>query len=297
MSPAEPNGQNFPIPCSLLPETKRRIERYADELRNAAPTIGGHGLSAEEFVSSGIFPAAVERLRGQQAASMAVKRRFLEDVLGHMQTGGAIRSFAFTGHADRHDYQIEMPNGKMVVFEAKGCLDGNNTNIFQRPPNADEFFIWSLCQNSGADPRRNAWSGIHTRLGATIVAERQLVDGLVIFDMVCGTAGRPCPKVDVAPERRIILRDGRTVPPPCIYLFPRTIPDPRNNAHPPVRRLAETDFLLALAQVFGCNLNDITDVSIQVRMDGANVVRKTTLTRDGRVVKDSEWTELKRASR
>src|ERR1044071_700867 len=295
MPPRDPTGQNCPIPCSLLPETKRRIKTFADELRHAAQTIGTHGLSPDEFASSGIFPAAIERLRGQQAASMAVKRRFLEDVLEHMQSANAIREFTFTGHGDRHDYQVEMPDQTMVVFEAKGCLDGNNTNIFQRPPNADEFFIWSLCQNSGADPRKNAWSGIHTRLGATILAERQLVDGLVIFDMVCGTAGRPCPKIENAPEKRVQLRSGRIVPPPCIYLFPRTIPDPRNNPAPPVRRLNETHFLRALAQVFGCGAPDLTDVSIQVRMNGANVVRKTILTRDGRVVKESKWTNLRRA--
>ena len=37
----------------------------------------------------------------------------------------------------------------------KGCLDGENTNKFERPTEADEFITWSLCTNSGADPRRN----------------------------------------------------------------------------------------------------------------------------------------------
>jgi hypothetical protein len=296
MIPIQSKEGGYPIPCCLLTETKRRIEAYADELRNAAPKIGTHGLSPEEFVSTGLFPAAVERLRGQHAASMAVKRRFLDDVLEHMESVGEIRTFAFTGHGDRHDYQIEMPDGKTVVFEAKGCLDGNNTTIFKRPPNADEFFIWSLCQNSGADPRKNAWSGIHTRLGAKILVERQPVDGLVIFDMVCGTAGRPCPKIENAPERKFRLRSGRIVPPPCIYLFPRTIPDPRNNPKPPIRKLNETHFLKALAKVFGCDASEITDVNIHVRMEGANTVRKTILKRGTQVVKESDWTELKQLS-
>jgi hypothetical protein len=168
------------IPCSLAPESRVRIVRYAEELKMAAPQVGSHGLSEEVFWNSGLFQSAIERLRGSQAASTAVKRKFLEEVLGYLKSKKAINSFSFTGAGDRHDYQIEMPDGRRTVFEAKGCLDGNNTNIFQRPPGADEFFIWSLCQNSGADPRHNAWSGIHTRLGAAVLAENQRVDALII---------------------------------------------------------------------------------------------------------------------
>jgi len=131
------------------------------------------------------------------------------------------------------------------------------------------------------------------RLGATMVAERILVDGLIVWDMLCGTAGRPCPKSESA----LKLSSGRAVPPPCLFLFPRNIPDPRNNPNPKVRKLDDASFLKALVMEFGCNAVDLTDVNIQARMDGANVVRKTTLTREGRVVCESDWTELKRASR
>jgi hypothetical protein len=67
---------------------------------------------------------------GAHAASAIAKRRFLENVLAHIKLAGGITSHSFTGAGDRHDYQIEMPNGRQAVFEAKGCLDGNNTNIF-----------------------------------------------------------------------------------------------------------------------------------------------------------------------
>ena len=206
------------IPCSLLPETRARIAKFAEELKAAAPEVGTHGLAEEEFWNSGLFHGAIEKLRGSQAATTSVKRRFLDDVLAHMKTAGAIANFAFTGGGDRHDYQIEMPTGKRAVFEAKGCMDGNNTNIFQRPPGADEFFIWSLCQNAGADPRRNAWSGIHTRLGPEILAEDERVDALVIWDMLCGGLARPCPKL-LNPARATVLASGRRVPPPCITFF------------------------------------------------------------------------------
>ena len=32
--------------------------------------------------------------------------------------------------------------------------------LLERPADADEFVIWSICTNLGADPRRNAWSGM-----------------------------------------------------------------------------------------------------------------------------------------
>jgi len=140
--PSRPqSGPDGPIPCTLLPETKERIEKYAEELRNAAPGIGTHGLSPEEFASSGLFKAAIERLRGQQAATISVKRQFVEEVLKHLKTAGRIDDFAFVGSRERHDYEIVMPDKKMVIVEAKGSMDGNNTNIFQRPPNADEFYV------------------------------------------------------------------------------------------------------------------------------------------------------------
>lgn len=233
---------------------------------------------------------------GAHAASAIAKRRLLEDVLAHMKLAGGIANYDFTGAGDRHDYQIEMPGGRQAVFEAKGCLDGNNTNIFQRPPGADEFFIWSLCQNSGADPRHNAWSGLHTRLGAAIVAEGQRVDALVIWDMLCGTLARPCPKL-INQARATALASGRKVPPPCIYLFPRSKPDPRNNPKPSVWKLQELPFIHALARTFGCLDDEIVEFQIEARMEAADLQRKSTLIRAGQVLAESKWTTLKRASR
>lgn len=41
------------------------------------------------------------------------------------------------------------------------------------------------------DSRHNVWSGLHTRLGAEVVHRRQIVEGVVIWDMLCGTPARP----------------------------------------------------------------------------------------------------------
>jgi hypothetical protein len=187
-----------------------------------------------------------------------------------------------------------MPDDRVCVFEAKGCLDGNNTTIFQRPPNAEEFLIWSLCQNQGSDLRAGVWSGTHTRIGGKIIAENVHVEALIVWDALCGGPGRPCPKIE---EGRVIEVDGMMIPPPCIYLFPRTIPDPRNNPKPPMPKVSDVAFAAALLKHFGGDERDVTHVQIEARMTGASVERRTTLIRSGRIVRQSGWTVLKRAAR
>jgi hypothetical protein len=280
--------------CELSEETQRLIADYVNALKQIAPTIGHHGMTEEDFWSSGLLQSAVERLRGTQSATTGKKRTFIADILNFMQSRGAITQWKFSGAGERHDYEVDLPGGRLCVIEAKGCLDGNNTNIFERPPNADEFIIWSLCQNPGSDPRHNAWSGIHTRLSAEIIHRRQRVDGLIIWDMVCGTKGRICPKLVAHPSRATALQD-REVPPPCVYLLPRTIPDPRNNPQPKCRRLDEVTFLQALIQTFKGDDTDVVEVHIEARMSGTSVERRTIYIRDGQEISQSKWTKLKRA--
>ncbi|NUN96095.1 MAG: hypothetical protein HUU16_07955 [Candidatus Omnitrophica bacterium] len=285
------------IPCRLLPETRQRIEEYAEELRKAAPSIGGHGLSEEEFEQSGIFRSAIEIIRGQQSATTVRKREFVEEILEVLRKGRAVSEWRFVGARERHDYEVLMPNGRMSVVETKGCLDGNNTNIFQRPPHADEFIIWSLCQNPGADPVRNAWSGIVTRLSAEIIHRKQIVDGLIIWDMVCGTLGRPCPKVLEDRRRSTLLPSGSRVPPPCVYVLPRTIPDPRNNPNPRPGVLRDVALMAAILKGFGGLKSDVTEVGFEVRQNGADTQRKISFHRGGQVIPGSGWITVRRAAR
>src|SRR5215510_9506104 len=114
---------------------------------------------------------------------MRDKREFVKHVLNFMQDQNFIADWDSAGDANRHDYTVRFSSGKVSIIELKGCLDGNNTNIFERPPHAQEFIIWSVCTNPGADPRHNAWSGIHTRLSAEIISRYQLVDGVIVWDM------------------------------------------------------------------------------------------------------------------
>lgn len=183
------------IPCEKNREFEAKIRDFAETLKTESHRLGTHGLDENDVYNSGLFRAAIERIRGQFAASMTEKRQFVDRVLSHMQDGGYIDNYESSGSRNRHDYTLRLRSGKIAVIELKGCLDGNNTTIFQRPAHADEFIIWSVCANRGADPERNVWSGIHVRLSATIIAEAKQIDGLVVWDWVCGTIGRPCPKL------------------------------------------------------------------------------------------------------
>lgn len=172
------------IPCEQNSDLRAQIERFAEVLKTEAHRLGDHGLDERDFYNSGLFRGAVERVRGQFSATMRAKREFVQHVLNHMEDEGFIAGWNLTEDASRNDYLVRLPSGRTAVIDLKGCLDGNNTNIFERPANADEFVIWSICTNLGADPRRNAWSGIHTRLSAEMISRNQRVDGLIVWDMV-----------------------------------------------------------------------------------------------------------------
>lgn len=180
------------------------------------------------------------------------------------------------------------------MIETKGCLDGNNTNIFTRPPNADEFVIWSLCQNPGSNMGHNVWSGIHTRLGPEIISEHKQVDGLIVWDMLCGTDKRPCPKL-VSESGRAVQVSNRTVPPPCIYLFPRTIPDYRNNPFPRAWLLGEVRVLDVLHRVFKGRSEEVVEVRFEAGHNGTDITRITRLSRNGAEIARSKADVVKRA--
>ena len=282
------------IPCQQNAELQRLIRDYVEVLKTEAHKLGAHGLSEEEFYNSGLFRGAIERTRGQFSATMGAKREFARNVLNYMQDRGFIEDWESAGEANRHDYQVRLKSGRISVIELKGCLDGNNTNIFERPPNAQEFVIWSLCTNPGADPRLNAWSGIHTRLSAEIIERQQRVDGVIIWDMVCGTVGRPCPKIVAAPDRVTSVAQY-VLPPPCVYVMPATIPSPRNNPRPCAQALDEVQLLKAFHECFGGKDEEVNYVDFEVEHRGVETVRRTRIRRAGTVVRESELTPIRRA--
>lgn len=282
------------IPCQRDLELRKKILEFAEVLKTESHTLGGHGLDEHEFYQSGLFRGTIERIRGQFSAAMAEKRGFVRLILSYMQDQGFIQEWQSAGESNRHDYTVTMLDGRLTAIELKGCLDGNNTNIFERPPHADEFVIWSVCSNAGADPRHNVWSGIHTRLSAEIISREQRVDGLVVWDWLCGTIGRPCPKLAGSPERAVTVGQY-DVTPPCLYLFPSTIPSVRNNPSPAPQTIDGVRFLRALHECFGGQENELHDVRFTIAYAGTETVRTTEIRRGGVVVRRSDPTPIRRS--
>lgn len=281
------------IPCEKNAVLRQRIQSLVEALNTQAHTLGDHCLTEQEFYDSGLYRGAIESIRGTFVASMREKRDFVSRVLNWMQDQGAIKEWFSAGESNRHDYTVEMYSGTTTVIELKGCLDGNNTTIYERPPHANEFLLWSVCHNAGADPRHNVWSGIHTRLSADIISRNQQVDGLIVWDMACGTVGRPCPKLANDPARATEV-GPYTLPPPCIYLFPATVPSPRNNPNPAPQSIDQVEFLNALHKAFGGTEDEINQVSIEVAYEGRDTKRKTEVYRGGVLVKGSKPTAIRR---
>ena len=282
------------IPCEQNAELREKIEEFADQLKTQAHTLGNHGLTEQEFYNEGLFRGAIERVRGQFSSTMKEKREFVANVLDHMQAKGFLREWGSAGESNRHDYSVTLDTGRTAIIELKGCLDGNNTNIFERPPHAEEFVIWSVCTNPGADPQHNAWSGIHTRLSAEIIYREQLVDGLIVWDMYCNSLGRPCPKLNVK-NRQVNQISDYTLPPPCVYVLPGTIPSPRNNPHPPPRQLADVQLIQAFHECFGGTDDEVNYVDFQVEYRGSDLMRTTCVKRNGIEQKKSKPTAIRRS--
>jgi hypothetical protein len=282
------------IPCSLNTSLEKQIEEFAEVLKTATHALGTHGLTEAEFYQSGILEGAIQRIRGQYSATMLGKRDFVARVLNHMQDNGFVKDWQSAGGANRHDYSITLPDGRISVVELKGCLDGNNTNIFERPPHAQEFIIWSVCTNAAADPRKNVWSGIHTRLSAEIIEHEKQVDGLIVWDWLCGSPARPCPKLKRGPGTRLTTVGQFKLPPPCIYLFPKTVPSVRNNPNPEPHTLDEVGFLKALNECFGGYFDEINRVRFLVAHSGGDTVRSTSVERAGVTEQFSRPTPIRR---
>jgi hypothetical protein len=263
-------------------------------LKTQAHLLGDHGLSEKDFYNSPIFRGAIERVRGEFSATMRGKREFVQHVLNHLEDGGFIAGWEQAEGRARNDYTVRLHSGRLAVIDLKGCLDGNNTTIFERPENADEFVVWSICTNVGADPRRNAWSGVRTRLGADMLARSQRVDGVIIWDMICATVGRPCPKfADGLRGRRSIVGPFLT-PPPCIYVFPETIPAP-DRPLAEAQQLSAVELLKAFHEAFFGRAEEVNYVDFELDLQGDDVFRRTVIRRNGQVQHASDMTPIRRA--
>lgn len=281
------------IPCEQNAGLRDQIEKFAEALKTQAHLLGDHGLDEKEFYNSGLFRGAIERIRGQYSATMRPKREFVQHVLNHMEDAGHIEGWDLSEAAERSDYWVRLPGNRSAVIALTGAMDGNNVTLFERPDNANEFVIWSIMTNAAGDPRRNAWSGIHTRLSAEMIARDQQVDGVIVWDMVCGTVGRPCPKVAGEHQPRLADVGPFRVPPPCIYMFPAIVPGGAVT-RAVAQQIADVTLLRAFHTCFQGRDDEINFVDFEIQFTGAETWRKTTVTRGGIVQAESEMTPIRR---
>lgn len=280
------------IPCRRDSAQREKVEQLAELIKTQAHTLMPE-MAEAEFYKSGLLRSAVEYLRGQYSATMADKKAFAALVLNHLQDRALIRSWSPAGGQNRYDYEVVLASGRIAAIELKGCLDGNNTNIFERPHQAEEFVIWSVCTNPNADPERNVWSGLHTRLSAEIIVREVCVDAVIVWDMLCDTLARPCPKLLTASREKVEVGQYALVP-PCVYLLPRTVPSPRNNPAPPPHTLANLEFARTLNVAFGGLESEVRVVTIEARQNHAEIERRTTVLVGGTQVRQSGWTPIRR---
>jgi len=281
------------IPCERDDRLRADIARFAEALKTEAHRLGDHGLSEADFYRSPLLRGEIEQVRGEFSATMRQKREFARHVLNHLEDHGYIEGWDPAKGGARSDYTVRLKSGRSAVIDLKGCLDGANTTLFERPDNADEFVIWSLCTNVAADPRRNVWSGLHTRLSAEIISRGRPVDGLIVWDMVCGAAGRPCPKLMSAPTRARIALGPFLAPPPCIYTLPAVVPhlaEPKAIAQP----LAALELLSAFHAAFGGRDGEVSSVDFELEQRGDEILRRTVIRRNDRIEQASEMTPIRR---
>ncbi|WP_222594249.1 hypothetical protein [Kozakia baliensis] len=130
-------------------------------------------------------------------------------------------------------------------------------------------------------------------MSADIISRSQCVDGLVVWDMVCGTIGRPCPKVADKDGERLTDIGTFRVPPACIYLFPSNIPSgavPVASAQP----VEAVELLSAFHRCFKGKDSELNHVDFELLQNGSDLMRRTTIWRAGAVQKVSDMTPIRR---
>jgi hypothetical protein len=124
-----------------------------------------------------------------------------------------------------------------------------------------------------------------------MIVEQSQVDALVFFDGRCGSAIRRCPKpfgLEGALRAAATDIEGHKspthTPPPCIFLFPRTLPHVRSNRTPPTHDLATCRFAAALLAAFAVPEADsraqVLWVKLELTLDESGEYRRTSIGTD-----------------
>lgn len=301
------------LPCrhSLAEGSIERMIRLLTNLREEVPDLIERydiPLDAESYAV--VFSTAVESIRGTHAATTQSKKRFIEAILDFMTRGGYVAEWEFIGSGGRQDYRAQLLDGTDVGIEAKGCPDGNNMTIWERPAWANEFIVWSQCPESlRHHPGKGTWSGVSIRLLPKSIAEGVVVDAMLFWDGRCGSDIRRCPKSygvegeGLRPEATNIPGQGGRdwIPPPCVYLFPRTVARAPGNPSPAPHTSETCKFAGALLAAFNVPADEqeayvhSAHVEMELRPQGRYIRPSVDVAQPGE--KDSvqgDWKRLRR---
>lgn len=211
-------------PCrhvGVLPEDViQRAVNIITGLSVDQPYLSKHGLSANEFAEA--LPTAIERIRGRAAASTSDRRQFLAAIFQAMSDRSIISGFKMPRYGEDTVYRLDIPNFGEIAIIQKGCPDGAHSSVRWSVPDwAAETYLWWCCPSLAHHP------GTHVGLGVKRLktrffenypndAGKDMIDGVVFHNELCGTPQRPCPKLN-----RSIDLEGRLIPAPCVYIFPK----------------------------------------------------------------------------
>lgn len=119
-------------------------------------------------------------------------------------------------YGDDTIYRLSVPGIGNVAIIQKGCPDGQHSSVnWSRPIWATEAYLWWLCSSMTVEPGVHVWKGIGRLRQRFFSNAPDNIDGIIFHNELCGSPNRPCPKANSS-----IQINGKSVPPPCLYVMP-----------------------------------------------------------------------------
>ena len=217
-----------------------KVAGSIDAIRSNRDYLASQGISPEEFDSA--LPAAIQRLRGRDAASTSDRKRFLRSILEGLPQAGLASRVDCPTYGNDTIYRVVLPDFGDVAVIQKGCPDGAHSSTAWAVPSwAKETYLWWLCPSLAHEPGDHVYRGINRLKKRFFSDESGQVDAVVFHNEMCGTPSRPCPKSGRSRELT-----GQALPPPCIYVLPRQELGTMQWNWDGTRRLVFAEILLSL---------------------------------------------------
>jgi hypothetical protein len=197
-------------PRAVIDQVSQLIRSLAAE----EAILRHHGVTATEFTEA--LPAAIESMRGSASASNSDRRRFLTEIFEAMLKRDLLVGLDEPSYGDDTVYRLRTRDSGDIAVIQKGCPDGAHSSTrWTRPEWASETYLWWLCSSLNYEPGEHVAKGVN-RLRQRFFSDLPgNLDGIIFHNALCGTPQRSCPKAALS-----VSINGRSTPPPCIYVMP-----------------------------------------------------------------------------